>query len=117
MLERCYHRRGLFDQAAAAAGAPDGIRLFLNCCFHQVQKWGDDLGEAHDSGAQGSIPQGLAEAWLAASVGGNGGAALTLGGRWSAASIWAAMEEARQRDPAVAALLEDTGRAGGGSRL
>ena len=81
--QRCFHRRGAFSPAIAAAGAPDGIRLFLNMCFHQIQKWGAPAAEAGDGnrGSPSSIPPGLARTWLAASAGGQGDVSLVLGGR------------------------------------
>ena len=103
--QRCFHRRGAFTPAVAARGAPDGIRLFLNSCFHQIQKWGGNRDGGNRGGEPAEMPPALARAWLSASAGGQGDASLVLGGRWNAASVWAAMEEARERDPEVAAYL------------
>ena len=55
------------------------------------------------------MPSGLAEKWIKASAAGENGVAQMLGGRWSPASIWAAVERLRRADPRVAALLEEHG--------
>ncbi len=88
--------------AAAAPGAEDGIRLFLNMAFHQTQTWARDGA----GGRPGPMPAGLARKWIEASAAGQGDAAVLLGGRWDAASVWAAVERARQEDAGVAAYLE-----------
>ena len=61
--------------AAAAPGAEDGIRLFLNMAFHQTQTWARDGA----GGRPGPMPAGLARKWIEASAAGQADAAVLLG--------------------------------------
>jgi hypothetical protein len=102
--QRCLHRRGPFTpdpERDEAVDAPDGIRLFCNMAFVQQQLWRED--------GVGPMPSGLAEKWIKASAAGEHGVAQMLGGRWSPASVWAAVERLRRADSRVAALLEEHG--------
>ena len=92
--QRCYHRRGRF---APAEQSGDQVRLFLNMAFFQNQCRGSSVAP---------MPDGLARLWLAATSNGEDELATLLGGRYSAASIWAAMDAARRKDPAIKALLD-----------
>ena len=102
--QRCYHRRWRF----APAQSGDPVRLFLNMGFFQNQRRGSSVA---------LMPAGLARLWLAASANGNDEEAILLGGRYSAASIWAAMDGARRTDPAIQAMLDAAVRAREASRL
>ena len=52
------------------------------------------------------MPTALADAWIEASAAGETGLATTLGGRWTPASVWRAMERMRRSDPRVQALID-----------
>lgn len=93
--QRCYHRRGPFT-----ARDKDDVRIFLNSGFIQNQRWlRQERGVA-------SIPAALAKLWLQAAVDGNAEETMLLGGQYSPASIWAAIEEARLTDGDLQLMLD-----------
>lgn len=94
--QRCYHRRGPFT-----ARDKNDVRIFLNSGFIQNQRW---LSEQRNAIA--SMPAGLAQLWLRAAVEGDAEETMLLGGQYSPASIWAAIEEVRQTDPELQRLLD-----------
>jgi hypothetical protein len=53
-----------------------------------------------------SMPRALAERWVEASAAGEGGVATHLGGRWTPASVWRAVERMRRSEPRVQAMLD-----------
>ena len=52
------------------------------------------------------MPPALARSWAEAAAAGADDEAAALGGRWSPASVWHALEELRVASPAFAASLQ-----------
>lgn len=94
--QRCYHRRGPFT-----ACDENDVRIFLNSGFIQNQCW-----LSHTGGAVASMPAGLAQLWLRAAAEGDAEETVLLGGQYSPASIWAAIEDVRQANPEVQRMLD-----------
>ena len=98
--QRCYHRRGPFIAQDNA-----DVRIFLNSGFIQNQRWlPEQRGVA-------SMPPGLAHLWLRAAVEDNAEETMLLGGQYSPASMWAAIEEARRTDPELQKQLDEASTA------